>query len=155
MHSSHAVIGSSHCVQDALDHLHEGNHLPPRPVDLLSVWLPDAPLVGVAPDDRRCPFAVLVDLNILLVFVNDSSLENQVLGNKNCTFLRICDLSLTIRRQFRRWDTRNISRSNIRAWHFRYFLIFSVVKIDFIAFFIKLITYFCTSPIEKAHSQSN
>ena len=34
-----------------------------------------------------------------------------------------------------------------RAGHFRYFLAFSLIKNDFFAFFIKLITYFCTSPI--------
>ena len=34
-----------------------------------------------------------------------------------------------------------------RAGHFRYFLTFSIIKKDFIAFFIKLITYFCTIPI--------
>ena len=33
-----------------------------------------------------------------------------------------------------------------RAGHFRYFFIFSI-KNYFFAFFIKLITYFCTSPI--------
>ena len=31
--------------------------------------------------------------------------------------------------------------------HLTYFLIFSILKEDFFAFFIKLITYFCTSPI--------
>ena len=35
----------------------------------------------------------------------------------------------------------------IRAGHFRYFLAFSLIKNDFFALFIKLITYFCTSPI--------
>ena len=35
----------------------------------------------------------------------------------------------------------------IRAGHFRYFLICSILKNDFIAFFIKLITYFSTNPI--------
>ena len=34
-----------------------------------------------------------------------------------------------------------------RAGHFRYFFIFSLIKNDFFALFIKLITYFCTSPI--------
>ena len=34
-----------------------------------------------------------------------------------------------------------------RAGHFRYFFIFSIIKNDFVALFIKLITYFCTSPI--------
>ena len=34
-----------------------------------------------------------------------------------------------------------------RAGHFRYFLIFSIIKNDFFALFIKLITYFCISPI--------
>ena len=34
-----------------------------------------------------------------------------------------------------------------RAGHFRYFLIFSIIKNDFVAFFIKFITYFCTSHI--------
>ena len=34
-----------------------------------------------------------------------------------------------------------------RAGHFWYFLIFSIIKIDFYVFFIKLITCFCTSPI--------
>ena len=34
-----------------------------------------------------------------------------------------------------------------RAGHLRYFLIFSIIRKDFLAFFIKLITYFCTSPI--------
>ena len=33
-----------------------------------------------------------------------------------------------------------------RAGHFRYLKIFSIIKNDFLAFFIKLITYFCTSP---------
>ena len=41
-----------------------------------------------------------------------------------------------------------------RAGHFRYFLILSILKNDFFAFFIKLITNICTSPILKAHSQS-
>ena len=31
--------------------------------------------------------------------------------------------------------------------HLRYFFTFSIMKNDFIAFFIKLITNFCTSPI--------
>ena len=31
--------------------------------------------------------------------------------------------------------------------YFRYFWIFSLIKKDFVAFFIKLIAYFCTSPI--------
>ena len=35
------------------------------------------------------------------------------------------------------------------------FEFFSIIKKDLFAFFIKLITYFCTSPIYKAHSQSN
>ena len=39
------------------------------------------------------------------------------------------------------------SRGENRAGHFRYFLIFSILKNDFFAFFMKLITYFCTSPI--------
>ena len=34
-----------------------------------------------------------------------------------------------------------------RAGHFRYFYIFSIIKNDFLAFFIKIITYFCISPI--------
>ena len=34
-----------------------------------------------------------------------------------------------------------------RAGHFRYLLTFSIIKNDFIAYFIKLVTYFCTSPI--------
>ena len=34
-----------------------------------------------------------------------------------------------------------------RAGHLRYFFIFSLIKNDFFALFIKLITYFCTSPI--------
>ena len=34
-----------------------------------------------------------------------------------------------------------------RPRQFRYFLILSIIKNDFFAFFIKLITYFCTSPI--------
>ena len=34
-----------------------------------------------------------------------------------------------------------------RAGHFRYFDIFSIIKNEFFAFFIKLINYFCTSPI--------
>ena len=34
-----------------------------------------------------------------------------------------------------------------RAGHFRFFFIFSMIKNDFVAFLIKLITYFCTSPI--------
>ena len=42
-----------------------------------------------------------------------------------------------------------------RAGHFRYFLILFNNKNAFIAFFIKFITYFCTSPILKAHSESN
>ena len=42
-----------------------------------------------------------------------------------------------------------------RASHFRYFFIFSIIKNDFFVFFIKLITYLWTSPILKAHSQSN
>ena len=39
--------------------------------------------------------------------------------------------------------------------NFLYFLHFSIAKIDFFAFFIMLITYFCTSPILKALSKSN
>ena len=39
--------------------------------------------------------------------------------------------------------------------HFRYFLNCSIKKSDFFAFFIKLITYFCSIPFLKAHSQSN
>ena len=38
-----------------------------------------------------------------------------------------------------------------RAGHFRYFWILSLIKNDFVAFFIKLITYFCTSSILKNH----
>ena len=34
-----------------------------------------------------------------------------------------------------------------RAGHFRYFLVFSIIKNDFFSFFIKSITYFCASPI--------
>ena len=34
-----------------------------------------------------------------------------------------------------------------RAGHFRYFLIFSIIKNYVFAFFVKLITYFCTSVI--------
>ena len=34
-----------------------------------------------------------------------------------------------------------------RAGHLRYFLFLSLIKNDFFAFFIKLMTYFCTSPI--------
>ena len=37
--------------------------------------------------------------------------------------------------------------SDCRAGHFRYFFIFSIMKNEIFAFFIKLITYFCTSPI--------
>ena len=33
-----------------------------------------------------------------------------------------------------------------RAGHFRYFFIFSIIKNDVFALFMKLITYFCTSP---------
>ena len=42
-----------------------------------------------------------------------------------------------------------------RAGHFRYLWNFSITKNDFFEFFIKLITYFCTSPISKAPSQIN
>ena len=47
------------------------------------------------------------------------------------------------------WEYHPAANSNVRdrAGHFRYFLIFSIIKNDFIAFFIKLITYFCTSSI--------
>ena len=40
-------------------------------------------------------------------------------------------------------------RCGVCEWsgHFRYFLILSIIKNDFFAFFIKLITYFCSSPI--------
>ena len=41
----------------------------------------------------------------------------------------------------------SFARGAFRAGHFRYFLIFSIMKNDFVAFFIKLITYFCTSSI--------
>ena len=40
-----------------------------------------------------------------------------------------------------------VSPSACRAGHFLYFWIFSILKNDIFAFFIKLITYFCTSPI--------
>ena len=36
-----------------------------------------------------------------------------------------------------------------RAGHFRYFFIFLIIKNDFFAFVIKLITNFCTSPISE------
>ena len=35
----------------------------------------------------------------------------------------------------------------VRAGHLRYFIIFSIIKNDLFAFFITIITYFCTSPI--------
>ena len=34
-----------------------------------------------------------------------------------------------------------------QSWALEYFLICSIIKNEFFAFFIKLITYFCTSPI--------
>ena len=40
-----------------------------------------------------------------------------------------------------------IDAEGCRAGHFRYFLIFSIIKNYFFAFFIKQITFFCTSPI--------
>ena len=45
-----------------------------------------------------------------------------------------------------RSGSRKLSDQNSRAGRFRYFLIFSIIKNDFFAFFIKLITCFCTSP---------
>ena len=45
--------------------------------------------------------------------------------------------------------------TRLRAGHLRYFLIFSIIKNDLYIFPIKLIIYFCTSPIYKARSQSN
>ena len=41
-----------------------------------------------------------------------------------------------------------------RAGHFRYFWTFSIVKNDFCCIFVTLITYFCTIPTWKDHSQS-
>ena len=38
-------------------------------------------------------------------------------------------------------------RTFYRAGHLRNFFIFSIIKNDLFAFFIKSITYFCTSPI--------
>ena len=43
----------------------------------------------------------------------------------------------------------------VQSWAFRYFLNFFNNKNDFFAFYIKLMTYFCTSHIWKAHPQSN
>ena len=42
---------------------------------------------------------------------------------------------------------RVVARVATRAGHFRYFLAFSIIKNEFFALFIKLITYFCISPI--------
>ena len=47
------------------------------------------------------------------------------------------------------------SKNKSRTGYFRYFWNFSISKKRFVGIFIKLITYFCTSPIWKAHSQSN
>ena len=44
-----------------------------------------------------------------------------------------------------RWQcSQAVKLFNSRAGHFRYFSIFSIIKNDFFALFIKLITYFCT-----------
>ena len=45
------------------------------------------------------------------------------------------------------FSARNYKKKHFEIWHFRYFWIFSIIKNDFIAFFIKLITYFCINPI--------
>ena len=43
----------------------------------------------------------------------------------------------------------------VQSWALSVFFNFSIIRNDFIAFYIKSITYFCTSPILKANSQSN
>ena len=66
--------------------------------------------------------------------------------------------NLILHRKFDNWSTISadyLLRRPGRGGHFRYFFIFSLIKNNFFAFFIKLTTYFCTSPIYKAHSQSN
>ena len=52
--------------------------------------------------------------------------------------------TLTKRESNEKWP--RVPKYACRAGHFRYFLIFSIIKNDFFAFFIKLINYFCTSP---------
>ena len=47
-------------------------------------------------------------------------------------------------------------RSESQSWALSVFeIFFSIIENDCLAFFIKLIAYFCTSPIKKANSQSN
>ena len=59
----------------------------------------------------------------------------------SCFRSLLCHISLRAKNRLR--------QAASRAGHFRYFFkIFSIIKNHFIAFFkIKLITYFCTSPI--------
>ena len=44
-------------------------------------------------------------------------------------------------------DQRIYCMEMIQCWAISEFFIFSIIKNDFFAFLIKLITYFCTSPI--------
>ena len=64
-------------------------------------------------------------------------------------FCRLGSLSGTLRMYIRKLTCHILlkcTKPRSRAGHFRYFLIFSIIKNDSFAFFIKLITYFCTSP---------
>ena len=52
------------------------------------------------------------------------------------------------------WQLQGAALAQVGSWgpgraagHFRYFFVFSIIKNYFFALFIKLITYFCTSPI--------
>ena len=56
-------------------------------------------------------------------------------------------LELVTGKKFRWDDPGKPKRPTDQSWALSVFLNFSIIKNDFIAFFIKLVTYFCTSPI--------
>ena len=128
-----AVMGWQFCPKSPFRLAGKSNH-PTYPSPLHLLW-PDPPgLVGGA--KVAVPFGPIHDPPVLALHAH-----RQLSLLKGNWFLPLFSISLFLA-AMRPWR-----RSNSRAGHCRYFLMFSIIKNDFFAFFIRLITCFCTSPI--------
>ena len=92
---------------------------------------------------KRWWFYIAISLGFNIFSNRKLYLKIGKIGAKNCFAVRMewVKTKKPIRAQL--W----LIELSSRAGHFRYFLIFSIIKNDFFSFFKKSITYFCTSPI--------
>ena len=113
------------------------------------IWL----LVGTAEPPPLCCCSVRVCVRACETGHPQISADSCHWGSPEplCVCVCVCGTKGNVTHNGAQWHTHNhiliYDKETVRAGHFRYFFVFSIIKNDCFALFIKLMTYFCTSPI--------